>query len=118
MMRRRTAMIVHALATSGTLLGVTGCSVPLGSAGTPPSQEAMDACNTRADEIFLRQNRDALYKADNYTSKLRDTPFAGAGLPETSAGLSDQYARGQDVRHCLNGVATPLAPQPAATAAP
>ena len=100
---------------------LAGCAIPLGqsaASGAAPSQEAVAACNTRADEVFLRQNRDALYKADTYQTSLRDSPYAGAGLPETSAGLSDQFARGQEVRHCLNGVATPLPSQQPGTAAP
>ena len=100
------------------LCGVAGCAFPLQSAGPQPDAASVAACNTRADEVFLRQNRDAIYRSDRYTSSIRDSPYAAAGLPETSAGLSDQYGRDQNVRQCLNGVATPVEPQPAATAVP
>jgi hypothetical protein len=76
------------------------------------------ACNTRADEVYLRQNRDALYRADTYQTSIRDSPYAGAGLPNSSEGLAGQYERGQDLRTCLDGANTPLTAQPSATAAP
>jgi hypothetical protein len=100
-------------------LGLGGCAVPLNNPDTPaPSPEAVAACNTRADEQFAQQNRDAAYRADTYQTSERDSPLSGAGLPGDSRGLSDQYERGQDVEHCLNGVATPLSPQRAATPGP
>jgi hypothetical protein len=106
-------------AALAALIGLGGCAVPLGSGGgPPPSANAVAACNTRADEIFSRQNRDAAYKSDTYQTSERDSPYSGAGIPGTEQGLSDQYARGQDVRSCLNGVATPLSPGPSSTAEP
>jgi hypothetical protein len=111
----RCATVVAAVA-----LGALGaCSVPLENPGVPrPSPDAVAACNSRADEEFTQQNRGASYQSDTYQTSQRDSPYSGAGLPETAHGLSDQYERAQDVKHCLNGVATPLAPAPAATPAP
>jgi hypothetical protein len=102
------------------LVGLGGCAVPLGGGGNgpAPSASAVEACNTRADEIFARQNRGADYQADTFQTSERDSPFSGAGTPGTERGLSDQYARGQDVRKCLNGVATPLSPSQSNTAEP
>ncbi len=101
------------------LCALGGCSLPLDTPRAPsPSPGAVAACNTRADEEFTQQNRGASYQADTYQTSQRDSPYSGAGLPETSQGLSDQFERAQDVKHCLNGVATPLAPEPAANAAP
>ena len=114
MKRRATFAIL-----SAAMGALGGCAIPLATGSAPqPSAEAVAACNTRADEEFLRQNRDATYKADTYQTSQRDSPYSGAGLPETSQGLSDQYSRGRDVRSCLNGVATPLSPEPSATAEP
>ena len=106
-------------AALAAVIGLAGCAIPLGNGGgPPPSASAVAACNTRADEIFARQNRDAAYKADTYQTSQRDSPYSGAGLPGTEQGLSDQYARGQNVRSCLNGVATPLSPSSSDTAEP
>ena len=116
MKRDTTPLRLAALGCLG--LTLAGCALPLQSRGPQPSEEAIAACNSRGDEVFLRQNRDALYKADTYQSSVRDSPYGGGTLTGTNAGLSDQYARNQDVRSCLNGTAAPIRSEPAATAAP
>ena len=57
------------------------------------------ACRTRADQVYDRQNRSELSERDT-----RDTPFATSGLPGiTSAGLSNRYARDNLLAGCTGG---------------
>ncbi len=66
------------------------------------------ACGKRADDVYLRQNRDEIYRADNYVGNTRDSPFSGTGLSGiTSAGLSGRYARDNIQEACLNSANSP-----------
>jgi hypothetical protein len=102
------------LAILAALTGLAGCQIPFStsSASPQPSPGAVAACDKRADQEFTAQNREAIYQADRYDTSLRDAPDSSSGLRGSTAGLSDQYARSQDVSHCLNGEATPLSPVP------
>jgi hypothetical protein len=96
-----------------TLLGLAACAAPAHRHGSA-AQEA--ACAKRADEVFLRQNRAEIYRADQYAASGRDAPFAGAGRLDAPS-LSDRYAREQFLENCLAGRtgsagATPEAPDP------
>jgi len=67
------------------------------------SQATLAACRTRADEIYLKQNRAEIYQADTYATQTRDSPYGASGLPGiTSAGLSGRYAREQMEDDCIN----------------
>lgn len=90
-----------------------GCSIDFGGAA-PPSPAAsrsaqtqladLNACRTRADQVFTRQNRDAVYRVDNYNTDTRDAPFGTSGLKGvTSAGLSQRFNRDNMVDNCLRG---------------
>jgi hypothetical protein len=83
----------------------------------PPSRAtaaARSACRAHADDVFLRQNSDAIYRSDNYSSNLRDSPFGSSGLPGlTTTGLSQQFGIDNTMQDCLNG----MGDSPAATEA-
>jgi hypothetical protein len=95
--------------TGLVLVALAGCSLPLGaSSGPQPSPEAVAACNKRADQEFLSQNRNALYQEDRYQTSTRDAPYASTGMPQQNeSGLSAQHEQRQDVRNCLNGAESP-----------
>lgn len=83
--------------------------------GPPPSASeaaTQSACRERADEVFQRQNRGAVYNTDTYQTDTRDAPFATSGLRGvTSAGLGQQFGRDTTLDDCLRGRATgPQAP--------
>ena len=79
----------------------------------------MAACRQRADEVFSRQNRGAVYRADMLAGGQRDSPFAGLGQPgEPGEGLPARYSRETMLDECLNGLsgsadAPPADAQPA-----
>ena len=90
------------------LLGLA-VAVPLlaGCAGSQPRSRAnaatVAACRSRADEVYLKQNRAEIYRSDRYVSEQRDSPFGSVGLPGiTSAGLSGRYARDTLQDDCIN----------------
>lgn len=86
------------------IVGVAASGCSLGSPGPQAraTQAEIGACRSRADEVYLKQNRDEIYRADTFASTTRDAPFAGAGIAGTaSSGLSGQYARDQLYTDCL-----------------
>ncbi|MBV9784100.1 MAG: hypothetical protein JO264_09795 [Acidisphaera sp.] len=89
------------LAIFAVAIGLAACGAP------PPSQPSaatQAACRSRADEVYLRQNRQSIYRADDYAGGIRDAPYATTGLPGiTTNGLADRYDRDEMVRSCLNG---------------
>lgn len=108
------------------LLALAACYTPPAGGGSRARASAgtVAACGKRADDVYLRQNRDEIYRSDTYVSNTRDTPFSGAGFPgDTSAGLPGRYARDNIQQACLNSAnspggdssdpATVLAPTPA-----
>jgi hypothetical protein len=111
-------LFARTLCAGVALAGLGGCAIPLGAANQSPqpSADAVAACNKRADQVFLSQNRDAVYQQDRYQTSQRDTPYSGAGLSQPSAGLSDQFARHQDFQNCLNGGTDTGSTQPAKAA--
>jgi hypothetical protein len=86
------------------VLALAGCEKPL-----PPSRAsvaALSACRTRADEIYLKQNRAVLSERDQSYS-----PQSASGLSGiTTTGLADLYGRDQMVSDCLNSMG-PASPQ-------
>lgn len=98
------------------LAALAGCASPQGGGSRASADErALAACSRQADDAYLRQNRDAIYQADQYVSGGRDSPFGGAsGVANPSAGLSERYARETMVDDCLNAGTD----QPGATPTP
>lgn len=121
MRRARHAMSLFAILALG---GLAACNHPIGStsdrAGATP--KAMAACRLRADEVFERQNRGEIYRADMYATGTRDAPFGSTGVSgNPGAGLPDRFARETMLDDCLNAAAgtpgaSPDAPPPAGLA--
>lgn len=98
-----------ALALGGVL---AGCNPP--TPKTTPEQA--DACRTRADEVFQRQNRQDVFRTDTHAGGTRDAMFSSTGSPGVGVGqLTSRFARDQLYIDCLRAVAgnvgtTPDAP--------
>jgi len=113
----RPAFVVLAAA-----LAAAGCSIDFGGpspaallpAPTPADQARtadVNACRERADQVFTRQNRDHVYRVDDYNTDTRDSPFATNGVKGvTSAGLPQQFNRDTMVQNCLRGSGAAAAP--------
>jgi hypothetical protein len=112
----RTTLAVALL--SATLVG---CAPPA-SPRSHASAAALAACRQRADEVYNRQNRAAVYQSDTYATSQRDSPFTGAGINGvTSSGLGGLFQHDQFEDDCLtsSGSTAPNAPQvPVAPAGP
>src|SRR4051812_23012044 len=85
------------------------CSRPVSfetTAVSSASPATRAACRARADEVYARQNRADIYRADNFATNARNTPFAaGSVLGEPTRALSSRYAREQLEDDCLRGAA-------------
>lgn len=98
------------------LLGLTACA----SLSRPHGEAAQHAaCVRRADEVYSMQNRDAVYRADDYATSGRDAKFSGSGFLNAPS-LGDRYARERMLDNCLDArTGTPggpvAAPAPAAS---
>ncbi len=94
------------------LIGVAGCGAPP-DRGTVAQQAA---CRERADEVYLRQNRAEIYRADQYATSTRDAPYGSSGvIGNTSSGLSGRYARDSMVSDCIAGAVNAATPGPGKT---
>ena len=97
----RPATLTILVAAGLTLSGCSGFRQPADRAHASAATRA--ACRTRADEVYLKQNRSEIYEADRYVSATRDSPFGATGLPGiTTNGLSGRYAREQMADDCIN----------------
>lgn len=100
------------------ILAVAACSPAPPSRSTAAQQAA---CRSRADEMFLQQNRGAAYANDQYVSSTRDAPFGGNVPTNMTNSLSDRYSRQKMMDNCLNargqnpGASGPAASNPAPT---
>lgn len=108
---RRVAAIMWA---GVTLVGCAG-----ESAGPRASAAQQAACRGRADEVYDRQNRADIYRADVLAGGARDAAFSASGSPGGGfhSQLQARFAYGRLVDDCLRGVAgnvgaTPDAPTP------
>jgi|GEM_PF-6206213 len=73
-----------------------------------------DACRKRADEVFNRQNPTEAYRADQYVSSQRDTPFS-ASVSDPTATLSSRHSYYSVLDTCMrNATAQPNPAPPAA----
>jgi hypothetical protein len=103
--RHRAASIFLSLAL---LAGLAACSGRFGSSpqqATANNSKTVAACRQHTDQVFNMQNPAAVYRADASRGGLRDSPYAGAGLPvNPSMGLSAQYDHDNMMNDCLNGL--------------
>jgi hypothetical protein len=96
-------------ARAASLVALVASTTPLGACWHPPADRAhasaatLAACRTRADEVYLKQNRDEIYRADTYATGARDAPYSTAGVPGiTTNGLAGRYARDELEDDCIN----------------
>ncbi|MBN9561342.1 MAG: hypothetical protein J0H14_11530 [Alphaproteobacteria bacterium] len=93
------------------LIALGACSpAPAPSAQTRANQATVAACRQRADEVFQRQNRAALFTQDN-----RDSPGSGSYVSGiTTRGLSERFGWDRQVADCVRnqGAAEETAPAP------
>lgn len=105
-----------------TLVLLAGASLAACAPATPgPRASAAQsaACRQRADEVYDRQNRAEIYRADVLAGGTRDAAFSSTGAPGggIQAQLAARFARDRLLDECLRGVAgnvgsTPDAPIP------
>lgn len=95
------------------LLALSACAAPRQDQSEVSPQKAA-ACRAQAEEIYLKQNRAEVYRADVYSANLRDTPYSSNlldGVP--TRGLSSSYARQQMYDDCLRAAGRPGTAPPA-----
>lgn len=90
---------------------------------TGSDAQALAACRARADEIYAKQNRGAVYDSDVFSTSVRDSPFSTQDVPSLpTRGLSGEYQRDNLVNDCLAGTGAastvPAAPSPFAPPPP
>ena len=78
------------------------CSPSPQTAQQRADQEVIAACRQRADEVYARQNRGALYQSSNSVTPYSAGPTTG--LP--TQGLSGLYAHDQMVNDCVRNTGT------------
>lgn len=107
----RTALL--ALAMGGVL---AGCARP---SGPPPTAQQTAACRQRADEVWNRNNRGEIYRADAYAGSTRDAMFSSSGSPNLGIrDLQGRFARDQIYDDCVRAVAGNVGSNPDTAAAP
>lgn len=98
-----------------TLLVLGGCGQSGGSIPEGVTAAQAQACRERTDEVFLRQNRSEIYRADSYVAGSRDTPMSGGTNPANvgslgavafSDGIGGQFARARSLNDCYRSVNT------------
>ncbi len=93
-----TARRLPPIAVPLVLLALGACSF-----GAPPSsasrasQATLAACRERAEDVYVRQNRDLIYENDTSSTPYSAGP--STGLP--MHGLSSQYAHQQMIDDCV-----------------
>lgn len=102
-------------AAAVSLLAAAGCSAfPAAPRRADVTPQQAASCKERAEQIYLQQNRADIYRADVYTSNLRDSPYSASlldGVP--SRGLSNQFQHQQMYDDCLRASGTGTeAPKP------
>jgi hypothetical protein len=70
-------------------------------------QAAIAACRSRADEVYLKQNRDLVSRQERI-----DSPLSSSGVDTlNTAGLAGRYERDSLFDACIKGVQAQTAPQ-------
>jgi hypothetical protein len=117
----RSALSRAACAALLTLLALGACAaVQQPRSQASAAQKA--ACRQRADEVYEKQNRGDVYRADNFAGGMRDTPYAAQGMPGSpNAGLSARFARDTLFDDCLrnaSGNLPDMSGEPTGTGSP
>jgi hypothetical protein len=110
------------LALTSSVLGACSFGGPPATSASRASQATLAACRERAEDVYVRQNRDLIYANDTSSTPYSAGP--STGLP--MHGLSSQFAHQQVIDDCVRntGPATlrgdgPTTPAgPAAAGAP
>ena len=94
------------LVLTACCLALAGCSFggpPRSSAVSRSNAEALAACRQRAEDVYVQQNRPAIYSPQVAVN----APSSGAYAPgATDRGLADLYARDTMVRDCMRNTGT------------
>jgi len=91
-----------ALRLGAPLLLLAACAEAPQTAQQRASQELVNACRQRADQIFVSQNRGVQYETNNSL-----TPYsAGPSTGVPGQGLPSRYARDQLVDDCVRNLGT------------
>ncbi len=118
----RRAPLLAATWVAATWIAVSGaavlsaCSPPAPTPEQRASQAAVAACRQRADDVFARQNRAAIFN-----DRMDDPRSGGYVSGITTRGLSERFAWDNQVQDCVRnqGAATDtgpgFAPNPAPT---
>lgn len=96
---RMSHFLLAALATAP--LALAGCASFSGPRNSATEQQ-IDACETRADEIYALRNPTDTMQADNEASAI-GSPFSGMTGRNQADLLAGQHSREQLVNDCLNG---------------
>ncbi len=84
------------------LLLCAGCSPAPQTAASRANEATVTACREKAEQVYVRQNRDELYRNDNSS-----TPFsAGPSTGTPGYGLSSLYAHDQMIDDCVRNTGT------------
>jgi hypothetical protein len=79
------------------LLLLATCSAPPQTAAGRASQATLAACRSRAEDVYVRQNRDLIYQNDTSSTPYSAGP--NTGIP--THGLSALFANQQVVDDCV-----------------
>ena len=84
------------------LLMLACCSSTPQTAQSRAQQETVAACRSRAEDIYVRQNRDLLYQNDTSTTPYSAGP--NTGIP--THGLASLFAHERTVDDCVRNTGT------------
>jgi hypothetical protein len=90
-----TASRLAALAPALLLLAT--CSPPPASPANRANRETLAACRERAEDVYVRQNRDLIYQNDTSSTPYSAGP--NTGIP--THGLSSLFAHEQVIDDCV-----------------
>jgi len=80
-------------------LAASACTPPPQTEESRAQQEVIAACRQRADQVYLKQNRDLLSREDRIDSPLSSTGYD----PLQTASLAGRYARDNLFDDCIRG---------------
>jgi hypothetical protein len=83
-------------------LAFGGCATTFSGPRGGATAQQLDACESRADEIYALRNPSDAMRADNEAGSI-GSPFSGATGRSVPDLLAGQHAREKLVNDCLNG---------------